>query len=150
MKKFLKFFTALAVFVFIFTACGGKGKSGKQEISDNDEISDRDEIPDDEPEPDGTEKFVTISSSDYFEEDCPVDDTEVYDSFALKDDIPDVPREIFEGDVYKLDGNTLLILHPYKGLVTVDISDPDNLEVLDSINLAGQYGHHIYLQDERA
>lgn len=153
MKKFLKFFTAFAVFLFIFTACGGKGKSGKQEISDNDpenQVYDGDEISDDEPEPDGTEKFVTISSSDYFEEDCPVDDTEVYDNFALKDDIPDVPREIFEGDVYKLDGNTLLILHPYKGLVTVDISDPENLEVLDSINLAGQYGHYIYLQDERA
>ena len=150
MKKFLKFFTAFAVFLFIFTACGGKGNSGKQEISDGDYISDRDEIPDDEPEPDGTEKFVTVSSSDYFEEDCPVDDTEVYDNFALKDDIPDVPREIFEGDVYKLDGNTLLILHPYKGIVTVDISDPENLEVLDSINLAGQYGHNIYLQDERA
>ena len=143
----------MAVFLFIFTACGGKGNPGKQEISDNDpenQVSDGEEISDDEPEPDGTEKFVTISSSDYFEEDCPVDDTEVYDNFALKDDIPDVPREIFEGDVYKLDGNTLLILHPYKGLVTVDISDPDNLEVLDSINLAGQYGHHIYLQDERA
>ncbi|MBO7125949.1 beta-propeller domain-containing protein [bacterium] len=153
MKKFIKIFTAFAVFLFIFTACGGKGKSGKQEISDNDpenQVSDGDEISDDEPEPDGTEKFVTISSSDYFEEDCPVDDTEVYDNFALKDDIPDVPREIFEGDVYKLDGNTLLILHPYKGLVTVDISDPENLEVLDSINLAGQYGHNIYLQDERA
>ncbi|MBP5434479.1 beta-propeller domain-containing protein [bacterium] len=153
MKKFIRFFTVLAVFLFIFTACGGKGNPGKQEISDNDpenQVSDGEEISDDEPEPDGTEKFVTISSSDYFEEDCPVDDTEVYDNFALKDDIPDVPREIFEGDVYKLDGNTLLILHPYKGLVTVDISDPDNLEVLDSINLAGQYGHHIYLQDERA
>ncbi len=153
MKKFIRFFTVLAVFLFIFTACGGKGNSGKQEISDNDpenSVSDGDEISDDEPEPDGTEKFVTISSSDYFEEDCPVDDTEVYDNFALKDDIPDVPREIFEGDVYKLDGNTLLILHPYKGIVTVDISDPENLEVLDSINLAGQYGHHIYLQDERA
>lgn len=153
MKKFIRFFTVLAVFLFIFTACGGKGNPGKQEISDNDpenQVSDGDEISDDEPEPDGTEKFVTISSSDYFEEDCPVDDTEVYDNFALKDDIPDVPREIFEGDVYKLDGNTLLILHPYKGLVTVDISDPENLEVLDSINLAGQYGHYIYLQDERA
>ena len=153
MKKFFKIFTAFAVFVFILTACGGKGNPGKQEISDNDpenQVSDGDEIPDDEPEPDGTEKFVTISSLDYSEEDCPVDDTEVYDSFALKDNIPDVPREIFEGDVYKLDGNTLLILHPYKGLVTVDISDPENLEVLDSINLAGQYGHHIYLQDERA
>lgn len=159
MKKFLKFFTAFAVFLFICTACGGKGNSGKQEIPDGDDVfdtdpensvSDGDEISDDEPEPDGTEKFVTISSSDYFEEDCPVDDTEVYDSFALKDNIPDVSREIFEGDVYKLDGNTLLILHPYKGLVTVDISDPENLEVLDSINLAGQYGHYIYLQDERA
>jgi hypothetical protein len=153
MKKIVKFFVAFVIFLFIFTACSGKGNSGKQEISDNDpenSVSDGDEISDDEPEPDGTEKFVTISSSDYFEEDCPVDDTEVYDNFALKDDIPDVPREIFEGDVYKLDGNTLLILHPYKGLVTVDISDPENLEVLDSINLAGQYGHYIYLQDERA
>ena len=53
MKKFIRFFTALAVFVFIFTACGGKGNQEKPEISDGDEI------PDDEPEPDGTEKFVT-------------------------------------------------------------------------------------------
>ena len=153
MKKIVKFFAAFVIFLFIFTACSGKGNSGKQEISDDDsenQVSDKDELSDDEPEPDGTEKFVTVSSSDYFEEDCPVDDTEVYDNFALKVDIPDVPREIFEGDVYKLDGNTLLILHPYKGIVTVDISDPENLEVLDSINLAGQYGHHIYLQDERA
>ena len=42
MKKFLKIFTAFAVFLFIFTACGDKRDPGKQEIPDGDKISDND------------------------------------------------------------------------------------------------------------
>ncbi len=153
MKKIVKFFTVFAIFLFIFTACSNKGNSGKQEISDDDsenQVSDGDKISDDYPiEPDGTEKFVTISSSDYSEDDCPETDP-VYDgSVLLKNDIPDVIRETVEGDVYKINGNTLWISHSYKGLVTVDISDPKDLKFMDSINLEG-YVREIYFHGERA
>ena len=74
MKKFIRFFTAFAVFLFIFTACGGKGNQGKQEISDGDpenSVSDGDNISDNDPEnqtpekvnckADGSEEFLTYA-----------------------------------------------------------------------------------------
>lgn len=43
--------------------------------------------------------------------------------------VPDVNREIVEADVFKLEGDLLYILNRFRGLVIIDVSDPDNLRV---------------------
>lgn len=43
--------------------------------------------------------------------------------------VPDVNREIVEADVFKLEGDLLYILNRWRGLVIIDVSDPDDLRV---------------------
>ncbi len=151
MKKFIRFFTAFAVFLFIFTACGGKGNSGKQEISDNDpenQVSDGDEISDDEPEPDGTEEFVTVSPHREVVEEYP--DEKVADDYAdTEDESGEAEREIVESDIYKFDGNILWLVNQYKGLISVDISNPENLKIIGNLKFKGSVGE-MYLQESMA
>ena len=191
MKKFLKIFTVFAVFLFIFTACGGKGKSGKQDISDNDpenqvydgdEISDNDpenqvydgdEISDNDPENhtpereeypgDGTEKYITFTApystdnNDDEEYESPdaeaaADAEESCDysgngyKYAANTRNNEVLSAIAEADKYKLDGNTLWLVNKYKGLISVDVSDPKNLKVLDTLKFKGDIGE-MYIQN---
>ena len=151
MKKFLKFFTALAVFLFIFTACGGKGKSGKQEISDNDEVSDRDEDPDsnsEDPAPekinckaDGSEEFLTYSKHE--EAGCRGS------GCILRGISRKTEDEKMESDIYKLDGNILWFVHQDKGFVSVDVSDPTNPKILGSLKIKGTV-REIYLHNKTA
>ncbi len=42
---------------------------------------------------------------------------------------PDVNREIIEADVYKVEGNLLYLLNRYRGLVIVDVTDPDKMYI---------------------
>ena len=142
MKKFIRFFTAFAVFLFIFTACGGKGNSGKQEISDNDpenQVSDGDEISDDEPEPDGTEEFVTVSPHREVVEEYP-DEVAADDYADTEDESGEAEREIVESDIYKFDGNILWLVNQYKGLISVDISNPENLKIIGNLKFKGSVG----------
>ena len=151
MKKFLKFFTALAVFVFIFTACGGKGKSRKQEISDNDEISDRDEVPDSNSEDPAPEKI-----------NCKADGSEEFLTYAKHEEVGcrgsgcilrgisrKTEDEKMESDIYKLDGNILWFVHQDKGFVSVDVSDPTNPKILGSLKIKGTV-REIYLHNKTA
>ena len=142
MKKFIRFFTAFVVFLFIFTACGGKGNPGKQEISD------RDEIPDNEPEPDGTEKFVTVSPHREVVEEYP-DEVEADDYADTEDESGEAEREIVESDIYKFDGNILWLVNQYKGLISVDISNPENLKIIGNLKFKGSVGE-MYLQESMA
>ena len=113
MKKIITFFTAFTVFLFIFTACGGKGNFGKQEISDNDpenQVYDGDEIPDNEPEPDETEEFVTVSPHREVVEEYP-DEVAADDYADTEDESGEAEREIVESDIYKFDGNILWLVN---------------------------------------
>ncbi|MCK5796311.1 MAG: beta-propeller domain-containing protein [Deltaproteobacteria bacterium] len=40
---------------------------------------------------------------------------------------PDPTREIVEADVFKLEGNLLYVLNRYRGLVIIDVSNPDKM-----------------------
>jgi len=42
---------------------------------------------------------------------------------------PDPTREIVEADVFKLEGDLLYVLNRYRGLVIIDVSDPDALRI---------------------
>jgi len=142
MKKIVKFFAAFVIFLFIFTACSGKGNSGKQEISDDDsenQVSDKDELSDDDPEnqtpeevnckADGSEEFLTFADIDYGGcrgRGC------VFRGISRESE-----NEKIESGTYKLDGNILWFAHSYKGLVSVDVSDPKNPKMLASLKIKG-------------
>ena len=176
MKKFITFFTAFTVFLFIFTACGGKGNQGKQEISDNDpenSVSDGDEISDTDPENqaterkeypgDGTEKYITFTApyannsnedDEYENVDAePLADTDDSDDYsgngykcAKLAGNNEIMSAIAEADKYKLEGDTLWLTNKYKGLISVDASDPKNLKVLDILKFKGDIGE-MYIQN---
>ena len=143
MKKFIRFFTAFAVFLFIFTACSGKGNSGKQEISDNDpenQVSDGDEISDNDPEnqtpeevnckADGSEEFLTYAKHE--EVGCRGGRGCILRGISRKTE-----EETYAPDIYKLDGNILWLLNRYNGLVSVDVSDPKKPKRLGSLKIKG-------------
>ena len=95
MKKFLKFFTAFAVFLFIFTACKGSG---------------------------GSEEFTTMGFAKAPDSTCEIDN--------IRDDEDEYEEEIIYPDVYKIDGDVLWLAIQGKGLVAVDISDPEKIKTL--------------------
>ena len=143
MKKFIIFFTALTVFVFAFTAC---------------QTPEREEYPGD-----GTEKYITFTAP-YANNNNEDDEYENVDAEAVADadDSNDcssnsykyaantrnneVLSAIAEADKYKLDGNTLWLVNKYKGLISVDVSDPKNLKVLDTLKFKGDIGE-MYIQN---
>lgn len=139
MKKFLKIFLVLAVFVFIFTACGGKGNSGKQEISDsNPENQTPEKV---NCKADGSEEFLTYAKHE--EAGC-------RGSGCLSRSISrKTEDEKMESDIYKLDGNILWFVHQDKGFVSVDVSDPTNPEMLGAIKIKGTV-REIYLHNKTA
>ena len=154
MKKFIKIFTAFAIFLFILTACGGKGNQGKQEISDGDpenSVSDGDNISDNDPEnqtpekvnckADGSEEFLTYAKHE--EVGCRGSGC-LFRSISRKTE-----DEKMESDIYKLDGNILWFVHQDKGFVSVDVSDPTNPEMLGAIKIKGTV-REIYLHNKTA
>lgn len=62
---------------------------------------------------------------------------------------PDPAREIVEADLFQLDGGMLYLLNRYRGLVTIDVSDPDHLRVAGRLPFQAQ-PVEMYLRDERA
>ena len=143
MKKFFKIFTAFAVFLFIFTACSGKEKSGKQEISDNDpenQVSDGDKISDNDPEnqtpeevnckADGSEEFLTYAKHE--EVGCRGGRGCILRGISRKTE-----EETYAPDIYKLDGNILWLANRYNGLVSVDVSDPKKPKRLGNLKIKG-------------
>lgn len=49
----------------------------------------------------------------------------------------DAAREIAEADVFEVIGDTIYILNDYRGLVTIDMSDPSDLRILGRLPLEG-------------
>lgn len=43
---------------------------------------------------------------------------------------PDVTREIVEADIFKLEGDILYVLNRWRGLVVIDMSEPDDPEII--------------------
>ncbi len=141
MRNFFKVLMISAVFALIFAACSNSSSStgGREEY-----------------EGDGTEEFVTVGSSSQekgdanggsYDEEATADagDTEE----APGDDGGNAEREIVESDIYKFDGNVLWLANQYKGLIAVDIKDPENLKILGTLRFKGYVGE-MYLQEGRA
>ena len=144
MSKFFKLLAVLFLSICFFVSCGDSknnngGKEGKEEY-----------------EGDGTEEFVTVESSSqekgeanggsYDDEvEADADDAEA----APGDEGGSAEREIVESDIYKFDGNVLWLANQYKGLIAVDIKDPENLKILGTLRFKGYVGE-MYLQEGRA
>ena len=110
-----------------------------------------------------TEKFVTVGDYDAYrfsddeDEYCKEDYYRGYPKSASNAasayytmESKSVERDIAESESCKIDGNILWLLHEYKGLVAVDISDPENLKTLGSVTTGGYwYNGEMYFQDGR-
>ena len=137
MSKLLKILVISAVFAVVFAACSNSGRA--------------------EYEGDGTEEFVTIgnhyesnsSKSDDYADEVSADAGTAEDAEAPSDDGGSAEREIVESDIYKFDGNVLWLANQYKGLIAVDIKDPEHLKILGNLRFKGYVGE-MYLQEGRA
>ena len=137
MSKLFKILVISAVFAVVFAACSNSGRA--------------------EYEGDGTEEFVTIgnhyesnsSKSDDYADEVSADAGTAEDAEAPSDDGGSAEREIVESDIYKFDGNVLWLANQYKGLIAVDIKDPEHLKILGNLRFKGYVGE-MYLQEGRA
>lgn len=69
-------------------------------------------------------------------------------SAEAPDPDPDDPeREIEEADIIKIDGNKLYALSAYRGLVVIDIADPDDLAILGRYPLYGSPFEMYFRED---
>jgi hypothetical protein len=62
---------------------------------------------------------------------------------------PDPTRLIVEGDVFKLDGTTLYVMHRYRGLLIFDLSAPDHIKLLGRLPFQAK-PVEMYVRDGRA
>ena len=137
MSKLFKILVISAVFAVVFAACSNSGRA--------------------EYKGDGTEEFVTIgnhyesnsSKSDDYADEVSADAGTAEDAEAPSDDGGSAEREIVESDIYKFDGNVLWLANQYKGLIAVDIKDPEHLKILGNLRFKGYVGE-MYLQEGRA
>ena len=143
MSKFFKILLISAIFAVVFAACSNSSSanSGRTEY-----------------EGDGTEEFVTVGNSygsdsgkggDYADDAV---DAEAGDAEAAPNEDGEngeAEREIVESDIYKFDGNVLWLANQYKGLIAVDIKDPEHLKILGNLRFQGYVGE-MYLQEGRA
>ncbi len=58
-------------------------------------------------------------------------------------------REVEEADIFVQDGDRLYILNMYRGLMILDVQDPDDPVILGRLALTG-YPVEMYIRDERA
>jgi len=61
----------------------------------------------------------------------------------------DVLRDIEEADVIKIVDNTMYALNPFKGLLVIDVTDPDKPEVIGQLDMGGR-GVELYIVGDRA
>ena len=143
MTKFFKILAVFAMIAFLAVSCGDSKKSGGNG-------DDREEY-----EGDGTEEFVTVGSSSadkggsYDEGYADEADAETAPSEDEAGNNGSAEREIVESDIYKFDGNVLWLANQYKGLIAVEIKDPENLKILGNLRFQGYVGE-MYLQEGRA
>ena len=142
MTKVLKNLAVFAMIAFLAVSCGDSKKGG-----DNNRT---------EYEGDGTEEFVTVGNA--YESDSAKGGEDYADEAAGDAEAPaedgengsgDAEREIVESDIYKFDGNVLWLANQYKGLIAVDIKDPEHLKILGNLRFQGYVGE-MYLQEGRA
>jgi hypothetical protein len=62
---------------------------------------------------------------------------------------PDVTREIVEADVYQLEGNLLYVLNRYRGLVIIDVTNPDQMTIRGRLPFQA-VPVEMYVRDGRA
>jgi len=62
---------------------------------------------------------------------------------------PDPTREIVEADVFKLEGDLLYVLNRWRGLVIIDVADPDRLRILGRLPFQA-VPVEMYVRDGRA
>lgn len=62
---------------------------------------------------------------------------------------PDPTRTIVEGDIFKVEGSLLYVLHRYRGLVIFDVSRPDDIKVLGRLPFQAT-PVEMYVRDGRA
>ncbi len=62
---------------------------------------------------------------------------------------PDVSREIVEADVFKLEGDLLYVLNRYRGLVIIDVSNPDAMTIRGRLPFQAM-PVEMYIRDGRA
>ena len=137
MSKIFKILVVSAVFAVVFAACSNSGRA--------------------EYEGDGTEEFVTVSNhyesnsskGDDYADEVNADAGTAEDAEAPSDDGGSAEREIVESDIYKFDGNILWLANQYKGLIAVDINDPEHLKIIGNLRFQGYVGE-MYLQEGRA
>lgn len=58
-------------------------------------------------------------------------------------------RDVAEADIFFVDGNTLYVLNTYRGLMAIDVTDPDHPRVLSRLALTG-YPVEMYVREGRA
>jgi hypothetical protein len=62
---------------------------------------------------------------------------------------PDPSRLIVEGDIFKVEGSTLYVLHRFRGLLTFDLSVPDRIKLLGRLPFQAM-PVEMYVRDGRA
>lgn len=67
----------------------------------------------------------------------------------VKDTAENIPREIEEADIIKIDGTRLYLLNQYRGLMIGNISQPDNPSIAGKISITGK-PQEMYIRDNRA
>ena len=139
MSKFFKILVISAVITIVSAACSNSSNAngGRTEY-----------------EGDGTEEFVTVGNSsepnkggDYDDAEAAAGEADAPNEESGEED--DAEREIVESDIYKLEGDILWLANQYKGLIAVDISDPENLKILGTLKFKGYVGE-MYIQKNRA
>ena len=136
MNKFLKILVVSGLFVFLSAACSnGSSTEGFEEYPD-----------------DGSEQFINIGNS--YENDSNKGDSHAGEAADTENSAPydtssDADPEIVESDIYKFDGDILWLANKHKGLIAVDIKDPENLKILGNLRFQGYVGE-MYIQEGRA
>ena len=154
MSKIFKLSAVLILSICFFASC-----SNSTQGRNNDEVVNRidDDIQDEESDYDDiyTEEFVTVGNSseknsgggDYYDDEAAAGDAD--DAADSGSENGEAEREIVESDIYKFDGNVLWLANQYKGLIAVDIKDPEHLKIIGNLRFQGYVGE-MYLQDGRA
>jgi len=62
---------------------------------------------------------------------------------------PDPTREIVEADIFKLDGDLLYVMNAYRGLIIIDMSEPDQPQVVGRLPFQAN-PVDMYVRDGRA
>ncbi len=133
----------LVLLLVAFSAALGAGCSG---AGGDDDSTSPTGTPSVTPATAGEDFVSALSGGGYYGEDAaaaPGDDA------AQEGDASGDAREVEEADIFLQEGDTLYILNMYRGLMILDVSDPDDPLVLGRLPLTG-YPVEMYVRDGRA